>query len=49
MPDTIEKSAILNGGEFLIKDSNVEGTFIPEDANEEQLMIKEMTKDFLEN
>lgn len=49
MPDTIQKSDILKGGEFLIKDSTVESTFIPEDANEEQLMIRQMTKDFMEN
>jgi alkylation response protein AidB-like acyl-CoA dehydrogenase len=49
MPDTIKESAILKGGEFIIKDSTVESTFIPEDANEEQLMITEMTRDFMES
>ncbi len=49
MPDTIKESATLKGGEFIIKDSTVESTFIPEDANEEQMMIAEMTRDFMQN
>lgn len=40
---------VLQGGEFLIKDSSPESIFIPEDFNEEQLMIKNMVVDFLEN
>ena len=38
---------VLRGGEFLIKDSNPEMTFIPEDFNEEQLMVRDMVLDFL--
>jgi len=38
----------LNGGAFLISDSQPEWTFIPEELNEEQLMVRQMALDFLE-
>lgn len=37
----------IKGGEFLIKDTLANDIFIPEDWNEEQLMIAEMCHDFL--
>ncbi len=37
----------LNGGEWLIKESNPFETFAPEDFNEEQLMVKDMCLQFL--
>lgn len=37
----------LKGGEFLIKDTDPQDTFIPEDWNEEQKMIGEMCRDFI--
>ena len=37
----------LKGGQFVIKDSRPEDVFIPEELNEEQLMVKEMVQDFL--
>lgn len=48
MSDTMEKTTLLKGGEFLIKEADFQDMFILEDANEEQLMIQEMTKDFVE-
>ena len=36
----------IKGGEFLVKDQ--ESTFTPEDFNEEQLMISDLCKDFIE-
>ncbi len=36
------------GGEFLIKESNPENIFIPEDFNEEQKMMADACQDFLE-
>lgn len=42
-------SNILKGGEFLIRDSRPEDVFIPEELNEEQLMVKQMATDFLQN
>ena len=40
-------SNYLKGGEFLIRDASIDQTFIPEEFNEEQLMIKDTIKDFL--
>lgn len=48
MSDTLTKSKALKGGEFLIKESNFREVFIPEDFNEEQLMIKETVRTFVE-
>lgn len=49
MTDTLEKTDVLKGGEFLIRESRPEDTFIPEELNEEQLMVKQMAEDFLNN
>lgn len=44
--ETTKKTA-LKGGEFLIKDSSWEDCYIPEQINEEQQMMREMTRDFI--
>jgi len=49
MEDTLVKTEVLKGGEFLIRESGPENTFIPEELNEEQLMIRQMAEDFLKN
>ncbi|MBC6491961.1 acyl-CoA dehydrogenase family protein [Flavihumibacter stibioxidans] len=50
MSSTIQQSAsILKGGEWLIKESSPFETFIPEDFNEEQQMVKDMCAGFLES
>lgn len=49
MSATIEATDVLNGGEFLIRDSRAEDVFIPEELNEEQLMVKQMSVDFIKN
>lgn len=41
--------AVLKGGEWLVKESTSFDTFIPEDYNEEQQMVKDMCLSFLEN
>ena len=38
----------LKGGEFLVKETHFSEIFIPEEFNEEQLMIQSATNDFLE-
>jgi len=48
MTDTLVQTTVLNGGEFLVRDTQPEDVFIPEDFNEEQLMTKQMVVDFLE-
>lgn len=49
MEDTLVKTEVLKGGEFLIRESGPENTFIPEELNEEQLMVRQMAEDFLKN
>ena len=39
----------LKGGEWLVKESSPFDTFIPEDYNEEQRMVKDMCLSFLES
>jgi alkylation response protein AidB-like acyl-CoA dehydrogenase len=43
----MEKKAI-KGGEFLIRDTDAQDIFIPEEWNEEQLMIAQTCSDFIE-
>lgn len=49
MQDTLEKKSVLKGGEFIVKDALTEDIFIPEEFNEEQLMIRETVRDFVQN
>lgn len=43
----VANKQILKGGEFLIRESSPEDTFIPEEFNEEQKMIQGMVRDFV--
>ena len=45
---TTAKSTALKGGEWLVKESTSDETFIPEDYNEEQQMVKDMCASFLD-
>ncbi len=49
MEATIVNTVTLKGGEFLIKSTEPQDIFIPEELNEEQLMVKQMAVDFLKN
>jgi len=42
------KNTTIKGGEFLIRETACEDIFIPEEFDEEQLMIKKTCEDFLE-
>ncbi len=42
------KTNALKGGEFIVKESKAEDVFIREELNEEQRMIADMCKDFIE-
>ena len=44
----MDKTNILKGGEFLIKETNASDIFIPEEIDEEQQMIVQTCEDFLE-
>lgn len=48
MTDTLIKADVLKGGEFIVKDARPEDTFIPEELDEEQDMIRQMAQDFVE-
>jgi alkylation response protein AidB-like acyl-CoA dehydrogenase len=45
--ETIEKN-LLRGGQFLVKESNCEDIFTPEDFTEEQIMMRDAVKEFNE-
>ncbi len=45
--ETIEKD-ILRGGQFLVRDTDCEDIFTPEDFNEDQLMMKEAVTEFVD-
>lgn len=44
----MEKTKNLKSGEFLVKDVSANDIFVPEEYNEEQLMIAQTCKDFIE-
>jgi len=44
----MDKSNILKGGEFLVKETEAKDVFIPEEFDEEQLMIAQSCQDFLD-
>ena len=46
--ETTKNATALQGGEWIIKESNPYETFIPEDFNEEQIMVMEMCEQFLQ-
>jgi alkylation response protein AidB-like acyl-CoA dehydrogenase len=48
MSTTTEKKPSVKGGEWLIRESSPYDTFIPEDYNEEQQMVKDMCASFLD-
>lgn len=46
--ETIQQITVLKGGEWLVKESSPSDTFIPEEYTEEQQMVKDMCRDFLD-
>ncbi len=48
MATITEKKAAIRGGEFIIRETQANEIFIPEEFNEEQRMIQQQCKDFLE-
>ncbi|RLD71333.1 MAG: acyl-CoA dehydrogenase [Bacteroidetes bacterium] len=44
----MEEKKLITGGEFLVKETSPDDIFIPEELDEEQRMIGESCKDFLE-
>ncbi|GIV33993.1 MAG: acyl-CoA dehydrogenase [Chitinophagales bacterium] len=48
MSTATSPTKVLQGGEFLIKDTDAQAVFIPEEINEEQRMIRDTCNDFIE-
>ncbi len=46
--ETLAKKQTINGGEFLIKETEAKDIFIPEEFSEEQQMMAQATKDFID-
>ncbi|RMG23653.1 MAG: acyl-CoA dehydrogenase [Bacteroidetes bacterium] len=46
---TIEKKQAIKGGEFLLRETAAREVFIPEEFGEEQRMMAEATKDFIDS
>ena len=44
----MDKNDLIKGGEFLVKETDAKNIFIPEEFNEEQMMIVQTCEDFLE-
>lgn len=47
MQDTLVQKSVLKGGEFIIKDAQPEDIFVPEEFGEEQIMIRDTVRDFV--
>ncbi|SDS47825.1 hypothetical protein SAMN04487764_2308 [Gillisia sp. Hel1_33_143] len=48
MSDTATNKDLLRGGQFLVKETKCEDVFTPEDFNEEQNMMKDSVKEFVD-
>ncbi len=48
MSDEITTTELLKGGEYLIKETDPQSVFIPEELNEEQKMMTESAQEFVE-
>ncbi|AYN67775.1 acyl-CoA dehydrogenase [Euzebyella marina] len=46
--ETIQKDNLLRGGQFLVKETKCEDIFTLEDLNEEQRMMRDSTKEFVD-
>ena len=49
MSQEVLTNQFILGGQFLIKEPDVTKTFIPEEFDDEQLMVKQMAEDFMVN
>ncbi len=46
--ETLQKDKLLRGGQFLVKETNCEDVFTLEDLSDEQKMMRESTKEFVD-
>ena len=47
--ETLQQTTVLKGGEWLLKEGSPGEIFIPEEYTEEQQMVKDMCRDFLDS
>jgi len=45
----MEKKLVIKGGEFMVKETEADEIFIPEEFDEEQIMIAQTCQDFLDS
>ena len=48
MSTETQKTELIRGGQFLVKETSCEDVFTPEDFNEEQKMMKDSVKEFID-
>ncbi|WP_435579457.1 acyl-CoA dehydrogenase family protein [Gilvibacter sp.] len=46
--ETVDKQDIIRGGQFIVKETSCQDVFTPEDFSEEQQMMKESVKEFVD-
>ncbi len=46
--ETVDKKDIIRGGQFIVKETASQDVFTPEDFSEEQQMMKESVKEFVD-
>ncbi|WP_124980741.1 acyl-CoA dehydrogenase family protein [Nonlabens xiamenensis] len=46
--ETLEKKQLIRGGQFIVKESDPQDIFTPEDFSEEQVMMKESVTEFVD-
>ncbi len=46
--ETLEQKDLIRGGQFIVKETKAEDVFTPEDFNEEQLMMRDSVKEFID-
>ncbi len=46
--ETVSKKQAIHGGEFLVRETNAQDIFIPEEFSEEQKMMAQATQDFID-
>ena len=49
MSDETKNNELLRGGQFLVKEIECDDLFIPEDFSEEQIMMRDSVKEFVDS
>ncbi len=48
MPESIQQDTVTRGGQFLVKETTCDNIFTPEDFSEEQQMMRDTVRDFVD-